>query len=263
MPWRKACLFFCAVLLIVGCSPKNNQSDLDLTTLEEWDLVIIGDSTLWGIGENIAEHIEKDYGIKVNLHDFSIPNLTAVQTLESVRSSEPDTPNARMYGWPEIIKEAEYIVLHPSPAESISSSNPGDWSCMYPPYYVDDCSIKTLEQFQSDLREIINGIQDLRAGQPVIIRLGSYWGRPGNWESDGAVAECRLCLETYSAAIEQVANEYGIPFISFLDILNGADHSLEPDDLGYIGVDSVHMSEEGMRLLSNQIWELGVSPTKP
>ena len=263
MPWRKAIPFCFAVLFLVGCSPINNQSDQDLLSLEEWDVVVIGDSTLWGIGENISEHIENDYGIAVNLHDFSIGNLTAVQALEAVMNSEPDSPHAKMYGWPEIIQESEYIILHPSPAESISSSNPGDWSCMYPPYYVDDCSLETLEQFQSDLRKIVDEIQDLRGGKPIIIRFGSYWGRPGYWEADDAVEECRTCLETYSTAIEQVAKQFGIPFISFMDILNGADHNLDPEDLGYIGIDNVHMSEEGMRLLADQIWDLGVSPVKP
>jgi len=262
MPWRKASVLFCVLLILVGCSPVNNQPEAELTSLEEWDVVVIGDSTLWGIGENIAEHIENDYGISVNLHDFSIPNLTAAQALEAVKNGEPDSPNAKMFGWPEIIQEAEYIVLHPSPAESISKSNPGDWSCMYPPYYVENCSLDTFDKFQSDMREIVLEIQNLRGDQPVIIRFGSYWGRPGNWEADNAVENCQSCLETYSAAIERVAEEFDIPFISFMDILNGPDHTLEPGDLGYIGIDKVHMSEEGMGLLADGIWKLGITPVQ-
>jgi hypothetical protein len=111
MPWRKASVLFCVLLILVGCSPVNNQPEAELTSLEEWDVVVIGDSTLWGIGENIAEHIESDYGISVNLHDFSIPNLTAAQALEAVKNSEPDSANAKMFGWAEIIQEAEYIFI--------------------------------------------------------------------------------------------------------------------------------------------------------
>lgn len=245
-------------------SPTDNvPAETELTSLDTWDVVVIGDSTLWGIGELIAGKIEAEFGIAVNLHDYSIANLTAVAALEAVRNSEPDTPNARMYGWPEILKEAEYVILHPSPAESISETNPGDWSCMYPPYYVEDCSPATLDTFQSDLRNIILEIQKLRGDQPVIVRLGSYWARPGNWEAEDVIQSCQACLETYSQAVEEVAGEFGIPFISFLDILNGPSHDIEPDSQGYIGSDNVHISETGMEMIANQIWELGLSPIQP
>lgn len=262
MPWQRATVCCYLALFLAGCSPIGRQPDLNLATMEEWDVVVIGDSTLWGIGERIAEHIENDYGIATVLHDFSIPNLTAAQALAAVMSNDPDSPNARMHGWPDIIQDAEYIVLHPSPAESISANSPGDWSCMYPPYYVADCSPETFERFQSDLRGIIDGILDLRDGKPTIIRLGSYWGRPSSWERDNARDACRACVETYTDAIEQVAEEYGVPFVSFLDILNGPSHDLDPDDQGYIGTDNVHMSEEGIRALADSIWSLGISPAR-
>jgi hypothetical protein len=263
MPWRRAALCCCAVVLLAGCSPAGRPSDLDLTSLEQWDVVVIGDSTLWGIGEGIAEKVEADYGISPVLHDFSIPNLTARQALDAALSNNPDTPNARMLGWPDLIQGAEYVVLHPSPAESVSASYPADWSCMYPPYYVADCSPATFQQFQSDLRSLVDEILRLRAGKSTIIRFGSYWGRPANWEQDQALDACRACLETYSDAIEQVASEYGVPYVSFLDILNGPNHLLDPQEQGYIGADNVHMSEEGIQLLTDEIWRLGITPAHP
>jgi len=266
MFWRNTSILFLLVCILAGCTTPKSQNDLELTSLETWDVIVIGDSTLWGIGEVIANHIENELGKEVNLYDFSIGNLTAVQALEAVKNSKPDTPNGKMFGWPEAIQEAEYIILHPSPAESISTSTPGDWSCMYPPYYVEDCSLATFEKYQDDLKDIVLEIKKLRDGKPVIIRFGSYWGRPGNWKSSkssNAVDACQKCLETYSAAIEEVAQEFGIPYASFMDVLNGPDHNLDPKDLGYIDTDYVHISESGTELLGDQIWDLGLSPIKP
>jgi hypothetical protein len=131
-----------------------------------------------------------------------------------------------------------------------------------PPYYVNDCSAETFERFKSDPGRIVDEILKLREGKPIIIRFGSYWGRPSHWRQDDVVDERRTCLETYAASSEQVSAGIGTPFISSLDILNGTDHDLDPEDLGYIGVDKVHMSEEGIRLLSDQIWDLGISPVQ-
>ncbi len=241
-------------------TPKTQQ---DLSTLGTWDVVVIGDSSLWGVGDAIAAHIEDDLGISVNVHDFVISNLTAKQALEAVSTSKPDTPNARMQGWPEIIADAEFIILHPSPAESISAQNPGDWSCMYPPYYVENCALETFEQYQADLRAIIREIITLRQDKPTIIRFGSYWGRPGNWlETDGD-AVCMECLETDAKAVEAVAGEFGFPFATALDVLNGQNHDQEPDALGFIGEDGVHTSQSGAQEIADQIWDLGIAPIQP
>ncbi len=43
----------------------------------EWQLVVIGDSSLWGLGEAYASQIERDLAVKVTLEDFALPSLSA------------------------------------------------------------------------------------------------------------------------------------------------------------------------------------------
>jgi hypothetical protein len=257
----------CLILLLVAiatcaCSVEK-ETGLNLTALDKWDVVIIGDSTLWGIGEALAQKIETEYGMAVDLHDFAFGNLTARQALEAIRTSEPSNPNAAMHGWPEILREAEYVVLNPSTAESISAVTPGDWECFYPPYYVDECSLASFEAFQADLRQIVLEILALRGDQPIVIRFGSYWGRPGNWVDESLISTCIACLETYSLAIGEIAAEFGIPYAGVMDQFNGVNHDQDPDDLGYIGDDRVHANQTGVQVITDQIWQLGIEPVQP
>lgn len=250
------------LLVVVTACTEKKELGVDLTALDRWDVVIIGDSTLWGIGDVLAQKIEAEYGIAVDLHDFALSNLTARQTLEAVRNSAPNTPNSAMHGWPEILQEAEYVVLNPSAAESISAVTPGDSECLYPPYYVNECSLSSFDAFQADLRQIVLEILALRGEQPIVVRYGSYWGRPGNWKDESLISACMQCLETYSQAIGEVASEFGIPYASVMDPFNGVNHDLEPDDLGYIGDDRVHASQAGVQVIADQIWQLGIEPVQ-
>ncbi len=167
-----------------------------------------------------------------------------------------------MHGWPEILLEAEYVVLNPSAAKSISAGTPGDWECFYPPYYVAECSLASFDAFQSDLRQIVLEILALRGDQPIVIRFGSYWGRPGNWADESLTSTCMTCLETYSQAIGEVAAEFGIPYAGVMDQFNEVNHDLEPDDLGYIGGDHIHASQAGVQVIADQIWRLGLEPVQ-
>ena len=233
------------------------EAPFPLEDMAEWDIVIIGDSTLWGIGDQLSTLIQTQMDIQTNLSDFSFGNMTAVGALDAVLHEKPNSYNSGMHGWPDVLREAEFVILHPSPAESESTSDPGDWSCMYPPYYVNNCSLESFSQFQADYRSIIDEIIRLRDGKPIIIRFGSYWGRPGNWGEEDIVHSCMTCLETYSKAIEQIANEYNIPFRTVLDVFNMPDHRSDPADMGYIGEDGVHASEVGQRIFAQSIFDLG------
>ena len=39
---------------------------------EEWDYVVLGDSSAWGFPEYYAAHIEEDLGVKVTVHDWTV-----------------------------------------------------------------------------------------------------------------------------------------------------------------------------------------------
>ena len=65
-------------LFLGGCT---TQSELPQGPDAVWDLVIIGDSSMWELGEAYASQIEKDVGVDVVLHDFALPALSACRSV--------------------------------------------------------------------------------------------------------------------------------------------------------------------------------------
>src|SRR5512135_2147304 len=52
----------------------------------EWHLVVISESSGWGLGSAYASQIEKDLGVKVTLDDFAIGNLSAADVLKELQT---------------------------------------------------------------------------------------------------------------------------------------------------------------------------------
>ena len=63
--------------IICGC-PNRNQ----LSELEKWDLVYISDSTGWGVAERYAENIGRDTRKAVQVKDYAIGGLSAIEVLD-------------------------------------------------------------------------------------------------------------------------------------------------------------------------------------
>jgi hypothetical protein len=51
---------------------SQNDSDPGIAPKAEWNLVVIGDSSLWGVGAAMASQIEKNIDVQVNLFDFAL-----------------------------------------------------------------------------------------------------------------------------------------------------------------------------------------------
>ena len=76
--------FFLKILLIItvstiicGCTNRNQ-----LNELEKWDLVYICDSTGWGVAEKYAENIKRDTRKTVQVKDYAIGGLSAIEVLD-------------------------------------------------------------------------------------------------------------------------------------------------------------------------------------
>ena len=84
--WIRAVSFMLITsLLLAGCtSPAKSPQGPDAV----WHLVVIGDSSLWGLGEAFAAQIEKDVGVTVVLEDFALPALSAGTVLQVLQTEE-------------------------------------------------------------------------------------------------------------------------------------------------------------------------------
>ena len=65
---------------------------------------MIGDSSLWGLGEAFASQIEKDLGVKVSVDDFALPALSAGSVLNAIQTGK--SPNMRLEKLPAAVRDA-------------------------------------------------------------------------------------------------------------------------------------------------------------
>jgi TRAP-type mannitol/chloroaromatic compound transport system permease small subunit len=62
--WLVLCVVFSVATLAV-CSRLFSAKTPTMPTNEDWHLVVIGESSMWLIGQAYADQIEKDVGVKV------------------------------------------------------------------------------------------------------------------------------------------------------------------------------------------------------
>lgn len=234
-----------------------------LTDLTEWDLVLISDSSGWGVADLLARFIEEDLGVTVTVYDLPLANLSAGRVLRALRG-EGQEFHAVLQNLPYIIPNAEVVVFMASPAESVSAAHPGDWNCVPPPpYYVNDCSMETFEIYAADLNAIYDEILRLRGGAPTIIRAFEYWHRPSLWEEDGVQDACKVCMDKVNATLREAAAAHNVPIAQVSDVFNSPARDEDPSEKGYIGADGLHASDEGQRVIADLLRRLGYDPIAP
>jgi hypothetical protein len=226
----------------------------------EWHLVVIGDSTLWGLGEALVQQIEMDVGVKVTLYDVSLGWLSAGRVLKALEDGkDPDLKLKKLSGW---LAEAEMVVMWTNPEDSSDPEYPFEndgcfWS--KPP---GECSTQGLDRFSADLAAIWARIFELRQGQPVILRgMDFYNPLVAPWQEQDVFEACTECWEILSAAARRASEMQGVPFLSRLDAFNGPAHDEDPRAKGLIDADGVHPSPQAAELTAQLLGEMGYEPT--
>jgi hypothetical protein len=230
-----------------------------------WDLVVIGDSSLWRVGKPYATLIEEHEGVDVELADFTIGGLSAGKVLEVLRTGK--SPIERLEELPAAVQDAEVIVIFVNPIESLDPENPLKLDrCFNPNLSTPQilCSPATYEQWTLDLESIWEEIFRLRAGKETILRaVDTYNPLVSPWSKNGVFEACTECWVNMSFAVRQAAEAYNIPFLSRLDALNGPGHSEDPREKGYILSDGEHLSVLGGKFTAELLSQMGYQPVSP
>lgn len=225
-----------------------------------WTLVVIGDSSMWGLGEAFANQIEKDMGVKVIIEDFTLGALSAGEVLSALQSGKSE--RAILEALPAALKEAEVVMMFVNPNDSINAEHPMDFSGCFFGNAPNACQEDTFSQYQSDLEAIWWKIIELRKGKPTILRATDIYNPIINlWEKNGVFVACDVCWTNMSSANRKAAESYGIPFLSRYDAFNGLTHKENPREKSYILDDGEHLSEEGAAFTSQLFSEMGYEPT--
>ena len=247
--------------LLVGCGQTRLPRGEDAV----WQLVVIGDSSLWRVGRPYAALIEEEMGVKVELADFTIGGLSAGKVLEVLQTGE--SPIERLEALPAAVGEAEVIVMFVNPEESLDPENPIKLDRCFNPNLSSPpilCAPETWEHWTLDLKSIWEEIFRLRAGKETIIRaVDIYNPLVSPWTEHGVLEACSECWANMSYAARQAAEAYNIPFLSRFDALNGSGHGEDPREKGYILSDGEHLSVLGGQFTAELLAGMGYQPVSP
>ena len=241
------------MLLVLGmaaCTPANPFEAYDGI-----DLVLISDSSGWNVADIYAGLLEEELGVPVNVHDYAnVPN-SAKEVLQALNGESRG--NLMMAKLPDVIKEAEIVIFYHNPE---GSDHPDDISCVPPRFFAsDEVSPEIFSTYQTNLESIYEKIFALRGEEPItILAFDAYFPYYNWWEEAGIFDQCLTYWELYNQAIHAAADRYNIPVAPVFDTFNGENHDQVPYDNGLIGPDKEHTTPEGVKLIADLLWDLGI-----
>lgn len=251
--------------------------------LKTWDLLVMSDSSNWGVGAAYAKLIAADQHVKVRLHDCWIGDNSVRNELSRIRFNStvvPYLPSSSCTGrWQQLIREAEVIVVYGNPVDSRPPN--GAWDgpnsyfmfvegtyqnytghparlAAYRAAIKKSCAPTTFTRYKADLGALYDTIFKLRGGRPVIMRETDFYiPIYAAVQMAGLKETCRHCFENGAAAVHQAAKAQGVPVASSFDALNGKDHQSDAATRGYIQPDGIHLSFKGAQLVAKALRQTG------
>jgi hypothetical protein len=268
------------LIFLPACKPKESASK-PFPDLEEWDLLVISDSSNWGVGQYYANLIEADNKVKVNLHDCWVDVLSigsVLKTLQTGGSLKPFVGDQSCQRpWSDLVKEAEVMVLFGNPVDSKPPD--GSWDvpesgllCFpggyegknllpgfetYKDKMLKSSALETWATYKADLGAVIDEIYKIREGRPLILRMTDFYIHlHSRWREYEVDEVCTTGMGNMAEAIRQVAEEHGVPVADTMAVLNGKDHMSEIP-AGYLRTDGKHPSDVGAQFIATLLQKTG------
>lgn len=227
-----------------------------------WDLVVIGDSSLWGCGDALTKQIMADLGVTVKVHDFALPALSAGSVREVLETGK--TSNYSLQKLPDALKEADYVIMFVNPLDSEVPSQPIELDGCFMASKPGACESARFSKYTADLEFIWNKIIELRSGQPTILRATDIYNPLVSWwQKSGIFKDCTNCWVNMSAAARQAAENTDVPFLSRYAAFNGPAHDEDPRKKGYILEDGEHPTDLANEYTAKLLSVLGYEATVP
>lgn len=255
-------IIFAFILLIMAGCTSSSTNGLPQGPDAVWNLVVIGDSSLWELGDALAAQIEKDVGVQVEFEDFTVGGLSAGEVLEVLQTGK--SQNFKLEKLPASLREAEVVVMFVNPNQSIDPENPLNLDGCFFAKLPESCDPASFKQWTADLEAIWGEIFELREGQAtVLLATDLYNPLVSPWKENGVFEACTECWENISLATRLAAEVYNIPFLSRLDAFNGSNHDEDPREKGYIVSDGEHPSELAAQYTAELLSQMGYEPVSP
>jgi hypothetical protein len=225
-----------------------------------WHLLVIGDSSLWGLGKALASQITADVGCAVETYDAALGSLSAGAVRAALEKGNPE--NYTLNKLKDSLRQAEYVVMFVNPLDSMLPGKPIELDGCFMSKSPGACELERFSAYKADLDFIWKTIIELRAGQPTILRATDIYNPLlVHWQKSGVVEPCTRCWVNLSTAARQAAENLGIPFLSRFDAFNGTDHLEDPRKKGYILEDGEHPAALANEFTARLLAKMGYLPT--
>lgn len=225
---------------------------------EAWELVWFSDSTGFGLADLWGARIEQEFGIDVVVHDFARGGLQAAAVLDWLGDGKSSLPKMK-----DQVAEAEIIVVYGNPAGSGATSD--ERTCASTSTASREAPTQNSPEDWAPYKDVLESIYeiifDLRDGQPTIVRaMDMYNPVIADWREAGIEMGCTASWEMMAQTVREAAASHGVPTVSMYDAFNGADHSEDPREKGYISADGQHTTDEGKAAMVDVLDAAGYVP---
>jgi len=210
---------------------------------ETWDLVVLADSSGWGLADAWAELIRRDEGVQVEVHDFAVGMQSGSVLLEHLRTKgDPQR---------EAVREAEVISVWGGPSGLVWKSDMNNcylWpDGSHPPTRI---SRQDLEPFAQMWRDILSEINALRNGEPTALRTRDLYNPVLSLYIEGGIADvCVRGLARMSSIVREETRRAGGEFVAVGRAFNGPDGMQDPRERGMFE-DLEHLNDKGIALMA-------------
>jgi hypothetical protein len=225
-----------------GTAPRETTSTSGSAT-ETWDLVVLADSSGWGLAEAWADLIRRDEGVQVEVHDFAVGLQSGSGLLQHLRT-EGDPQR-------EAVREAEVISVWAGPSGLVWKSDLND-CYLYPDGTRPPTrtSRRDMEPYAQLWRDILSEVNHLRNGESTALRVRDiYIPVMSNYVAAGTAEACVEGMATVTAIVRDVTRQAGGTFVAVNRAFNGPDGMRDPRERGMFK-DLEHLSDKGVALLA-------------
>jgi len=250
----KICIifFFTVASLLTACNAGDAQGvKFEDIESQEWQYVVLGDSTSWGYPELLAEKIEQELGVSVEVilrsqgGDHSTRLLGRLQKVESLREY---IANAELITFviPWNVFEAPVLVYTSSTPERCG----GDDN--------QDCLREALEIYKQDTEAIIAELDSIVDRESTIILAHTVW--QFNVTLMKQTGDFEVLNEYWKEAnshLISVCEEYGIPVAQGYEAFMGKNNSKNPQEDGLIDDGGIHTTLKGQETIADLLFDLG------
>ena len=241
---------------------------------EPVDLLVMSDSSGWGLAERYAPLAAEALDREIRVHDWARGGEPITVILDWVQTTLADEVAEAeiivVYGYPGGL---EYDLPEPNilscfeavDAVAFPDDYEGDWTpgTKWEPTPVVP-AVEDWLPYREVLDQVYDEIWKLRAGQPTIIRTYDVpHGFIAPWRELGIESECTANMEVQAQVEREAAEANGVGFVSVFDVFNGPNHDQDPTEKGWMMEDLMHAGGEGKDIIAETLAAYGFEVSEP